>query len=93
MKSTTLTDSVGMQPILPVTVPVKKIKGAAHQRYIVMLSVNRLLCPVHTERHNVTLMGGTFDLFDGQNGLHTHLPVNVTFFTLTVTLMLGVNRP
>ena len=31
----------------------------------------------------VTLMGGTFDLFDGncdgQNGLHTHVPVNIAF--------------
>ena len=52
---------------------------------------------VHTERHNVTLTGGTFDLFegqyDGQNGFHTHLPVNVVLFTLTVTLTLGVNMP
>ena len=28
-----LTDKIGMQPILAVTVPVKKIKGAAHQCY------------------------------------------------------------
>ena len=40
----------------------------------------------------VTLMGGTFDLFDGhcdwQSGLHTNFAVNVTF----VTESLGVNR-
>ena len=37
-----------------------------------------------------TLTGGTFDLFnghcDGQNGLHTHLRVNIVFLTLTVML-------
>ena len=34
---------------------------------MVMLTVhmNEPLSPVHTERHNVTLMSGTFDLFDG----------------------------
>ena len=26
-----LTDKMGMQPILPITLPVKKINGAAHQ--------------------------------------------------------------
>ena len=39
--------------------------------------------PVHTECHYVTLTGGTVDLFDGncdgQNGLHTHLPVKAAF--------------
>ena len=59
--------------------------------------VNTPLRPVHTKCHNVTLTGGTFVLSDrhcdGQNGLHTHLPVNVAFFTLAVTLTLGVNRP
>ena len=34
---------MAMQPILPVTVPVKKIKGAARQRYVVTFGVNRLL--------------------------------------------------
>ena len=29
----TLTGKMGMQPILPVTVPIKKIKGATHQCY------------------------------------------------------------
>ena len=33
---------MGMQPILPVTVPVKKIKGAPCQRYIVMFGVKRI---------------------------------------------------
>ena len=33
---------MGMQPILPVTVPVKKDhKAAARQRYVVTLDVNR----------------------------------------------------
>ena len=32
-----------MHPILPITVPVKKIKGAARQCYVVTLSVNRPL--------------------------------------------------
>ena len=55
------------------------------------------LRPAHTEPHNVTLTGGTFDLFDGhcdrQNGLHTHLPVmNIVFFPLTATFTLDVNR-
>ena len=30
---------MGMQPVLPVTVPVKKIKGAARQRYVVTLAL------------------------------------------------------
>ena len=30
----TLTDLIGMQPILPITVPVKMIKGAACQCYV-----------------------------------------------------------
>ena len=34
---------MGMQPILPVTVPIKKIKGATRQRYVVTLGVNRPL--------------------------------------------------
>ena len=29
----TLTDKMGMQPVLPVKVPIKKLKGAAHQCY------------------------------------------------------------
>ena len=29
----TLTGKVGMQPILPNTVPIKKIKGVTHQQY------------------------------------------------------------
>ena len=37
-----------------------------------------------THRHNITLTGGTFDLFDGncdgQNGLDTHLPVKRIVF-------------
>ena len=33
---------MGMQPIIPVTVPVKKIKGAARQRNVVTLSVDEL---------------------------------------------------
>ena len=41
------------------------------------------LRPVHTERHNVALTGGTFDLFDGhcdgQNGLHAHFPIDGVF--------------
>ena len=40
-------------------------------------SVNELLRLIHTDRHNVTLTGGTFDFFDGncdgQHGLHTHV--------------------
>ena len=52
---------------------------------------------IHTERHNVTLTGGTFDLFDGncdgQNGLHTHLPMNVAFDgDVDMTESLGVNK-
>ena len=31
---------MGMQPILPVIVSVKKIKGAARQRYVVTLGVD-----------------------------------------------------
>ena len=55
------------------------------------------LRPVHTERHNVTLTSGAFDLFDGhydgQNGLHAHLSINVPFLTMMVMLTLVVNRP
>ena len=58
--------------------------------------VNRPLSLILIECHNVTLASGTFDISDGnrdrQSGLHTHLPVNVAFFTLTVTLTLGVNK-
>ena len=48
-------------------------------------------------RHNVTLTGGTFDLFDGncdrQNGLHTHLSVNVAFDgDVDLTGSLAVNQ-
>ena len=32
---------MGMQPILPITVLVKKIKGGTRQRYVVTLGVNR----------------------------------------------------
>ena len=45
------------------------------------------------------LMSGTLDIFDGncdgQNGLHTHLPVNVAFDgegEIDVTRSLGVNK-
>ena len=34
---------MGMQPILAITVSVKKIKGAACQRYVVKLGVNKAL--------------------------------------------------
>ena len=34
---------MGMQPILPITVPVRKIKGVTRQRNVVTLGVNRPL--------------------------------------------------
>ena len=57
----------------------------------------KALRPVYTDRPNVTLTGGTFDLFDGncdgQNGLHTHLPINVAFDgDVDETGSLGVNK-
>ena len=42
------------------TVFIKKIKGAARQHSVVTLGVDEPLESVHTERHNVTLTGGTF---------------------------------
>ena len=47
---------MGMQPILLITVSVKKIKGAARQRYVVTLDVTRPL-------HNDSLHKGTSSLF------------------------------
>ena len=38
---------MGIQSILSVTLPTKKIKGAARQRYVVILSVNRSLGSVY----------------------------------------------
>ena len=51
-KNATLTGKMGMQPILPVTVSVIKIKGAARQRYVdsdvtVTLGVNWPLCCIY----------------------------------------------
>ena len=52
---------------------------------------------INTDRYNVTLTGGTFDLFDRncdrQNGLPTHLPINIAFdIDVDVTGSLGVNK-
>ena len=58
-------------------------RGRRCQRFVtptpndsVTVTVKAHLRLIHTKRHNVTLTGGTFDLFDGncdrQNGLHTH---------------------
>ena len=42
---------------------------------------------IHTEHHNVALVGGTFDLFDEQNGLRTHLTINVAFTLMVSDVM------
>ena len=53
----TLTVKMGMQPILAVTVTVKKIKGTARQCYFATLGVNR---PLH-----VTFVGADPELVPG----------------------------
>ena len=40
---------MGVRPILPATVPVKKIKGATRQHNVGMLGVNERLGPVYTK--------------------------------------------
>ena len=45
-----LMGKMGTQPILPITVSVKKIKGAAHQRYGEGDRVVRCEQTIHTER-------------------------------------------
>ena len=55
---------MGMQPILPITVSVKKIKDAARQRNIVTTGVDEPLGPSALS-NSVTVfvfMTGTFDL-------------------------------
>ena len=57
VSNATLTGKMGMQPILPITVSVRKIKGAAHQHYVdvtVSLDVNRPLQWIY--RHSVHVM-------------------------------------
>ena len=56
-KNATLTGKMGMQPILTVTVPIRKIKGAARQQYVdvtVSLGVNRPLRCKMKLQHSIT---------------------------------------
>ena len=78
---------MGVQPILPVTVNVIVM-------VIKLFGVNRSLGRfTPNDSVTVTLMGGTFDLFDeycdGRMGFIPILPVNVTI----VTESLDVNEP
>ena len=76
---------MGMQPILPITVFVKKIKGAA---------VNG--DGVAQCEQAITLTGGTFDLLQAlwraEWVAYPFFPSNV-IVTVTVTESLGVNEP